>query len=480
MPARWTPYPEIEQNFFSNMEMRVAEPTTVDYAGTSEAAPPEPDMQSDDEDAGKTNDRKPPRPQRWRIIGIVFLLLLAAVGGAYWFSRRNFESTDDAFIDGNAILIAPRVGGEVARLWIDDNQRVEAGDLLLEIDPRDYQAALDDALARLAQAKAREASARADLQLIRASTTADIALAKSTLEGAQAQVERARAEQAARQAEFDRAQANLPRYENLAKANAASREALDQAVAAARMSTANLKAAQRAVQAATASVAEAEARVAQAETAPQQIAVKEADLQAAAAQVEAAQANVDQARLNLSYTRIVAPAEGYITKRSVNVGDVVQKDQTLATLVSGMPWVTANFKETQLTRMRPGQPADIEIDAYPAVTFRGHVDSVQRGTGARFSLLPAENATGNYVKVVQRVPVKIVFDEVPGPDLSLGLGMSVIPSVNVGVRPAPETPKVAQSPAAPSEHGSGVRGGTGVERGAAASADPVDGSGRRP
>ncbi len=396
--------------------------------------------------------------RRWRIIGPLFLLLLAVVGGVYWFSRRNLESTDDAFIDGNAILIAPRVGGAVAHLWIDDNQRVKAHDLLIEIDPRDYQAALDDALARLAQAKAREGSAVADLQLSRAATTADIAMAKSALEGAQAQVERARAEQAARQAEYDRAQANLPRYENLAKANAASHEALDQAVAAARTSAANLKAAQVAIEAATANVAEARARLARAETAPQQIAVKEADLQAATAQVEAAQANADQARLNISYTRIEAPADGFITRRSVNVGDIVQKDQTLATLVSGTPWVTANFKETQLTRMQPGQPVAIEIDAYPDVTFKGHVDSIQRGTGARFSLLPAENATGNYVKVVQRVPVKIVFDDKPEPDLSLGLGMSVIPSVDVGGTSAPQAPEVAQSRPAVPEASANARG----------------------
>ncbi|MFO1129716.1 MAG: HlyD family secretion protein [Rhodospirillales bacterium] len=372
----------------------------------------------------------------WRLAGAALLLVLAVAAGTYWFSRRNLESTDDAFIDGNAIVIAPRVGGEVARLWIDDNERVKAHEPLIEIDPRDYRAALDDALARLAQAKARAASATADLELSRASTAADIATAKSVLDAALAQVERARAEQAARQAEFDRAQVNMPRYEALAKANAASREALDQAVAAARTGAANLKAAQGAVEAANANVAEARARLARAETAPQQIQVKEADLQAATAQIEAAEANAEQARLNLSYTRIEAPADGYITRRAVNVGDIVRKDQTLATLVSGTPWITANFKETQLTRMQPGQPVVIEIDAYPEVPFKGRIDSIQRGTGARFSLLPAENATGNYVKVVQRVPVKIVFDDPPAADLALGLGMSVVPSVDVGVSPA--------------------------------------------
>jgi membrane fusion protein (multidrug efflux system) len=168
----------------------------------------------------------------------------------------------------------------------------------------------------------------------------------------------------------------------------------------------------------------------EAETAAQQIAVRQAELQSASASVEAARAAVETAELNLSYTRIVAPQDGYITKRQVNAGDVVQKNQTLATLVFGRPWVTANFKETQLDGMRPGQPVAIAIDAYPDVTFKGHVDSIMRGTGAQFSLLPPENATGNYVKVVQRVPVKILIDEPVDVSQALGLGMSVVPTVD--------------------------------------------------
>jgi membrane fusion protein (multidrug efflux system) len=410
----------------------------VEHGRGSEATPDDPDTPHEPDagtprqGAGESDGGKAPRARRWRIVGLAVVLLLAVAGGVYWFTQRNLESTDDAFIDGNAIVIAPRVGGTVIRSWLEDNERVKVGEELLEIDPRDYQAALDDALARLAQAKSREDSARADLALIRASTAADIALAKSTLQSAKSQVDLARAEVGARRAEFDRAQADLPRYEHLAKANAASQEALDRVIAAARTSTANLEGAQRQVQVATANVAEAEARLAQAETAPQQIAVKESTLEAAKAEAEAAQAAVEQARLNLSYTKISAPADGYVTKRAVNVGDVVQKDQTLATLVSGVPWVTANFKETQLTRMRPGQPVTIEVDAYPGQVFHGRLDSIQHGTGARFSLLPPENATGNYVKVVQRVPVKIVFDRSPKSELTLSLGMSVVPTVDVG------------------------------------------------
>lgn len=417
------------------------EPITAEH-GKRSKTPPEAAEPPSRSDGPKTPDGpnagpagRVPQSRRWRWRALAVVLLLAVGGGVYWYLHRNLESTDDAFVDGNAIVIAPRVGGTVLHLWVRDNELVKAGDRLLEIDPRDYQAALDNALARLDQAKSRESSAKADLELTEASTAADIAMAKSTLASAQSQVERARADVEAKRAEYERAQADVPRYQHLAQANAASREALERVIADARTSTANLAAAQHQVAVATANVAEAEARLAQAQTAPQQIAVKQAALRAATAEVEAAKANVEQARLNLSYTLISAPADGHVTKRSVNEGDVVQKDQTLLTLVSGEPWVTANFKETELTRMRPGQPVDIRIDAYPDRVFLGHVESIQRGTGARFSLLPPENATGNYVKVVQRVPVKIVFDEPPDADLALALGMSVVPTVHVGADP---------------------------------------------
>jgi membrane fusion protein (multidrug efflux system) len=378
-----------------------------------------------------------------RLVVVALLVSLLAAGGAgYWYTHRNLESTDDAFIDGNAVTISPRVSGTVERLHFADNQKVLKGDLLIEIDPRDYQASLDDARATLAEAEARRAVAAADLDLSRASTTATLAQAEGRLSAAQASFRQAQAQVAAKDAEASRAGADVPRYQSAARKGAASQEHLDQALADARQAKAQLAAAEAAAAVANANIAEAQAQVEQARTAPYQIAVKEAALKAATAQVAAAEAAVQQASLNLSYTKIYAPETGHITKRSVNRGDVVQKDQVLTALVVGTPWVTANYKETELTRMRPGQSVDIEIDAYPDAVFKGHVDSIQRGTGARFSLLPPENATGNYVKVVQRVPVKIVFDSPPGPQYVLGLGMSVVPTVDVGTQPTGQAAKV--------------------------------------
>jgi membrane fusion protein (multidrug efflux system) len=376
------------------------------------------------------------QPRR-RVILIAVVLALATAGGVYWFLHRNQETTDDAFIDGDIVPLSPRVAGTVAHIYIADNERVHAGELLVELDPSDYEVELEAAQAALAEAEARQRMAEADVGLTRASTAAEIARAESGLAAAQAALAEAEARAAADRAEADRARADLPRYEAAARQGASSRQRLDQAAAAARTSEAMWKAAEQAVSAARAKVAEAQAQLEQARTAPAQVAVKEADAKAAAAQVGAAQARVDQARINLSYTRIVAPGNGHITKRSVNAGDVVQRNQTLATLVLDDRWVTANFKETQLTRMRPGQPVEIDVDAYPGATLTGHVDSIQRGTGARFSLLPPENATGNYVKIVQRVPVKIIFDEPPEQGMVLGLGMSVVPTVDVSASAAP-------------------------------------------
>ncbi|MBL8660607.1 MAG: HlyD family secretion protein [Rhodospirillales bacterium] len=373
------------------------------------------------------------------MILIAVVLALATAGAVYWFIHRNTETTDDAFIDGDTVPLSPRIVGTVARIHFDDNQMVKKGDLLVEIDPADYQAELDAAQAALSEAEARQRMAEADVELTRASTTAGIAQAESGVVAAQAALAEAQASAAADRAEADRAKADLPRYEAAARQGASSRQQLDQAAATARTGEAKWKAAEQSVAAAQAKIAEAEALLAQAKTAPAQIAVKEAEARAAAANVSAARARVDQAELNLSYTRIVAADDGHITKRSVNAGDVVQRNETLGLLVPDNRWVTANFKETQLTHMRPGQPVSISIDAYPGETLSGRIDSIQRGTGARFSLLPPENATGNYVKIVQRVPVKIVFTEPPEPGMVLGLGMSVVPSVDVSAAGASES-----------------------------------------
>ncbi len=373
-----------------------------------------------------------------RPILAIALIALATGGATYWWLNRGLVSTDDAFIDGDAAVLSPQVGGSVQRLLVGDNQRVRAGDLILEIDPSDYLSALASAHANLDAALASEAQARANLDLTGASTAATLAEAESGVELAKSSVAEAEAQLAAAVAEAERSAADAKRYAALSKSDFASRQTLDQAEATARSDADQVLADAQAVAVAKAKIGEAEAGLAQAETATQQIAVRQAELQSAGASVEAARAAVKTAELNLSYTKIFAPQDGYITKRQVNVGDVVQKNQTLATLVFGRPWVTANFKETQLDGMRPGQPVAIAIDAYPGVTFRGHVDSIQRGTGAQFSLLPPENATGNYVKVVQRVPVKIVIDApIDGAEV-LGLGMSVVPTVDTRERSAAE------------------------------------------
>jgi len=392
----------------------------------------------------------PPKPKKSG--GIRRLLAIAVIGAAviggatYWWLNRGLVSTDDAFIDGNAVTLSPQVGGKVLRLLIDDNQRVKAGDLLLEIDPRDYAAARDSARANHDRALAAEAEASSNLDLIRVTTTANIASAEAGLAQAKAALAQAAAQLQSSTAEAERAAADVKRYRELIKQNFATHQTLDQAEATARQSAAQQLSDTQGLSVAQAKIAEAQAALDQAHTAAQQIAVKEAELQSAKADVESARAALHTAEINLSYTKIVAPQTGYITRRQVNAGDVIDKNQILATLVFGAPWVTANFKETQLTDMRPGQPVMIHVDAYPGIDFRGHVDSIMHGSGSHFSLLPPENATGNYVKVVQRVPVKIVFDEAPDTlepgGHVLGLGMSVVPVVNM--RPdarGAETPK---------------------------------------
>jgi membrane fusion protein (multidrug efflux system) len=373
--------------------------------------------------------------RRVRMLVAAGLGLAALVGAAvYWFVTRNIETTDDAFIDGDALQIAPRVGGPVVELRITDNQAVKQGDLLLRIDPRDYEVAVENARAALAAAAAQAGMARANLELTQATVAATLAQATSAVEHARAAVQQNQAQIAVAEAEQVRARQDQLRYAQLVRDDFASKQRHEQADASASTADARLRGAKEAVKVTEAQLGEALAQLDAARTGPQQVAVRAAQVRTGDAQVAAAQAALDQAELNLSYTRIAAPQDGVVTKRAVRQGDVVQRDQQLAALVFGTPWVIANFKETQLTRMKPGQPVDISIDAYPGVRFAGHVDSIQRGTGARFSLLPPENATGNFVKVVQRVPVKIVFDKPPGAYV-LSLGMSVLPRVDLSGGP---------------------------------------------
>jgi membrane fusion protein, multidrug efflux system len=356
---------------------------------------------------GQRNARR--RPRRLGLILLIGLpLVVAGAAIYYWVFMRPYESTDDAFIEANVVPIASRVPGQVAQLQVGDNQAVKQGEVLLLIDPRDYEA-------RLAQTQAVQAAAETRLEQAKAQLASD-----------RARVEQERANVGAAEVEAQRAEADLKRYQSL-QSPAVSRSQLDLAAAQARSNQAAVLVARGRVRAAEA-----------------QVSLGQAGIEAAQAEIQRAQAGVRQAELELSYTKVLAPENGFVTHRTVEAGAYVQAGQALLALVPSRVWVVANFKETQLTHMRPGQPVSVHVDAYPGHRFRAHVDSIQRGSGARFSVLPPENASGNYVKVVQRVPVKIVFDEPPDATLPLGPGMSVQPKVNILAKGPPDQGSSAQ------------------------------------
>jgi len=421
------------------------------------------------------------------IIAAVVLVLGAIFGVRYWLYARSHESTDDAFIDGHIVQVSPKVSGYVAKIYVSDNQQVKEGDLLAELDARDYEVKLQQAQAALDAGLARENEAKSNVSLTRATSSATVQQARaavqrsrsevqsqragaassssraseaaSAVSTAQANVAQAQAQVVAAQADVTRANADVERYRALYAKDEISKQQLDQAVAVASTAAAQLEAARQKVTAAEAQVNQARAaqtaaastaqqaqtqisgaqagvnealgRLAQANAAPQQVAVSEAQAKTAGATTEQLRAAVAQAELELSYTKIYAPDSGRVTRKSVEEGALLQVGQPMLAIVPGDVWVTANFKESQIGQMSPGQSVEISVDAYPDKTFKGHIDSIQAGTGARFSLIPPENATGNYVKVVQRVPVKIVFDEPPDPKHMLAPGMSVVPEVKV-------------------------------------------------
>lgn len=352
-----------------------------------------------------------PQPARSRskgkrvaLIAILLVLTCALIWFAYWFLHRNSESTDDAFVQSDIAQIAPRVTGVVAKVFVRDNEHVDKGDPLFTLDPADYNAALAKAEASLEAARAKYDASQKNLSLTQQTTSADI-------DNAQAAVANA-------QAEAERTQADADRYRALYAKREVSRQDLDRATTAAKSSQAQLR--------------QARAQLAQAQAAPDQIAVRKSEASSAEAQIAQAKADVEQARLNLSYTEVRAPASGQISKKSIVDGSHVSAGQSAMALVEDDPWIVANFKETQLTRMKPGLPVDIEIDAFPDRHFDGRLQSIQAGTGVTFSLLPPQNATGNYVKIVQRVPVKIIFSHPKQLDgLAIAPGMSAVPTVNL-------------------------------------------------
>ena len=343
-----------------------------------------------------TKSRRPLWRRRLVLAAILPVLGLGALKGYdTWRASLRYESSDDAFIDADITQVSPQVSGPVTKILVHDNEEVAAGQVLVEIDPRDYENRLAQAKAQLATSLAQRAQAESQLDLQKA----NIDQAAANLRATEADDAQARQDQA--------------RYAALST-NAVTRQSIDHANASAASSAAKVDGGKQALLAAKA-----------------QLAVTQSQLEAAKATVDQSETQVENGILQLAYTKIKAPVAGRVTKRSAEVGNYVTPGGVMLSLVPKEVWVTANFKETQLADMKPGQKVDIHVDALPQEHFKGHVDSFQTGTGSAFSVLPTENATGNYVKVTQRLPVKIVFDGEPSTTRRLAPGMSVEPKVEV-------------------------------------------------
>ncbi|HLJ89892.1 MAG TPA: HlyD family secretion protein [Candidatus Angelobacter sp.] len=368
------------------------------------------------------------RPHAKWILGVLALALIAGTVAAWqYYSAR--ESTDDAQVDSHIDPISARVSGTVVKVLADDNQQVEGGAPLVELDPKDYEVALQRARADLANAQANAAAAHVNVPLTTTTSSSQLTSANAGTIAAEKEVAAAKARVQEAQANSTKADADLKRLEQLVQKDEVSRQQYDGAVAAAASSQATLEAAIAAVATAESRFAQAKAQAESAGTAPQQISMIRARENAALAEVERSRAALAQAELNMQYTKIAAPVAGIISKRNVEPGQVVQAGQPLFALVNlDDIWITANFKETQLKSMKVGQRVNIHVDAYGR-DYSGVVESMGGATGARFSLLPPENATGNYVKVVQRVPVRIRLDKNSDSSHLLRPGMSVEPVV---------------------------------------------------
>ncbi len=385
------------------------------------------------------------RNPRARLLFIVAAIAVAVGAFFLWRHYAAWESTDDAQIDGYVYSVTARVSGYVVRVHVDDNQYVQAGTVLAEIDPKDYQVALQGAQAAYANDQATAQASRVNVPITSVNTSSQLSTAQADVQNARAGVgesqQRLEAAQATlRQAEANnaRSQDDVNRYKQLVAKDEISQQVYDQAVnnakataAAVDAARASVAAAQEQVTQARSKVAQAEASVKSAQTWPQQMAATRARAQASEASAQKSKASLEQAQLNVQYTTIVAPVSGVVGQRSVQVGQYVAPGQQLMAIVPlDNIWVTANFKETQLKKMRPGQFAQVSVDAYGR-EYNAHVDSIAGASGARFSVFPPENATGNYVKVVQRIPVKVVFDKGQDPQHLLRPGMSVEAKVEV-------------------------------------------------
>lgn len=433
-------------------------------------------------------DRAPAKKNRLPVYIVSSILLLAAVSGlVYWLYARQYETTDDAFIESNIVQISPRIASYVAKIHVKENQFVKKGDLLVELDSRDFEAKLAQSQAQLAIVRAQRGRAQATVSLTRSTTNAGQLQARSNVESAQTTVQQTRSVSAVRQsaisqaetavkiaqaslaqteaqipsaeAAVELAQSDVNRYRGLYDRGDISGQRYQQSTVTLRAAQSQLNALRKMVEAEQARVNEAKGNVAmardeyqaslaqveltksqvnestgklqEAQSAPQKIAVDESDVTTADAQIRQAEVAESQAALELTYTKIYAPEDGFVSRKVVQEGQFVQPGTALMAISQSQVWVIANFKETQLERIFVGQSVEIHVDAFPSRTFHGKIESFQAGTGSRFSVLPAENASGNFVKVVQRVPVKIVFDEPPAEMQKLFPGMSVQPKVKV-------------------------------------------------
>lgn len=388
----------------------------------------------------------PPQSRRKGIVIAVLVVVIVAAVAIWWHSTFS-EDTDDAQVNGHLIQVSSRIGGQVLKVDVQENQLVKAGDTIAELDPSDYQVAVENAEAALASAEANAAAANVAVPIATVNTGSNLTSAGADVSGTQAgvaqaekQFESAKARVAQAEANNTKAQADLERYRPLVAKDVISKQQWDAAVAAAAAAQAAVADAHASQQAAADGIrvahertASAQAAFKYAQTGPQQVAAQSARAKQALAQVAQAQAQLDQAKLNLSYTKIVAPVAGIITRKSVEINQNVAPGQNLLTLVSLEDlWITANFKETQLKHMSAGQPVEISVDA-TGKSYHGKVTQIGGATGSVLSLFPPENATGNYVKVVQRVPVRVDFTDLKNedPDHLLRPGLSVEPKVRV-------------------------------------------------
>ena len=389
----------------------------------------------------------PPQKSRRRFIIIGVVAVLVVVGLLWWWHSTFYEDTDDAQVNGHLIQASSRIAGNVVKVNVEQNQYVEAGTVMVELDPKDYQTAVQQDQANLESAEASYEAAKVNIPVTHISTGstlssagADVSSATATIAQSQRQLEAAQARVTQAQANYTKANLDLERYRPLVEKDVISKQQFDAAVATADAdkaalaeAQANLIGAQDGVRISKDRLAQSQASFKNAQTGPQQVAIQRARADQAAAQVEQARAALDQAKLNLSYTKIVAPVSGIIMSKSVEVGQNLSVGQNMMTLVSlDDIWITANFKETQLEHMQVGQPVTISVDAYGGKKFDGKVTQVGGATGSVLSLFPPENATGNYVKVVQRVPVRIdLTNHDQNSKHLLRPGMSVVPKIRV-------------------------------------------------